>query len=116
MESIPLLDAQVDYQVNSLPGKITRAMDDIISSTQTTNQVYGGIVTGIVGAQLINILSGTIEDTDITAGDVLATVVGPALLTTTFAASRVARVSQSRSVLSGLTSGCVSDHESSSWL
>ena len=91
-ESIALLDSQVNYQVSALPGKINQAMEDIISGIQTTNNQYGGVVTAIAVGRLIRILAGTIEDTQITAGDVLATVVGPSLLSVSFAASRIARV------------------------
>ena len=91
-ESISLLDAQINYQVSTLPSKINQAMEDIISSIQTTNTQYGGIVTAIVVGRLIRILASTIEDTDITPGDVLATVVGNSIVSASFAASRVARV------------------------
>eukprot|EP00090_Calanus_glacialis_P008537 TRINITY_DN16886_c0_g1_i1.p1 TRINITY_DN16886_c0_g1~~TRINITY_DN16886_c0_g1_i1.p1 ORF type:complete len:269 (-),score=61.41 TRINITY_DN16886_c0_g1_i1:34-840(-) len=91
-ESIALLDAQVNYQVSALPGKINQAMEDITSGIQTTNQQYGGIVTAIAVGRLFRIFAGTVADTMITAGDVLATVVGPSLLSASFAASRVARI------------------------
>eukprot|EP00090_Calanus_glacialis_P008538 TRINITY_DN16886_c0_g1_i2.p1 TRINITY_DN16886_c0_g1~~TRINITY_DN16886_c0_g1_i2.p1 ORF type:complete len:147 (-),score=31.61 TRINITY_DN16886_c0_g1_i2:451-891(-) len=95
-ESIALLDAQVNYQVSALPGKINQAMEDITSGIQTTNQQYGGIVTAIAVGRLFRIFAGTVADTMITAGDVLATVVGPSLLSASFAASRVARVGAAR--------------------
>ena len=52
--------------MSALPGKINQAMEDIISSIQTTNTQYGGIVTAIVVGRLIRILASTIEDTQIT--------------------------------------------------
>jgi len=91
-ESIPLLDAQVEYQVAALPGKISQAMEDISNGIQETNHEYGGIVSAIVVGRVIRILSATIADTAITAGDVLLNVVGPAFLSASFAASRVARI------------------------
>ena len=38
--SITLLDSQINYQVSALPGKINQAMEDIISSIQSTNTQY----------------------------------------------------------------------------
>ena len=90
--SITLLDSQINYQVSALPGKINQAMEDIISSIQSTNTQYGGVVTAIVAGRLIRILASTIEDTQITTGDVLRTVIGNSLVSASFAASRVARV------------------------
>ena len=115
-ESITVLDSQVDYQLSALPGKINRAMEEIVGEKQTINQQYGGIVSAIVAGRLVRILGGTILDQQITAGDVLATVVGPSLLSASYAASRVARVCLFHTVFTCATLLRISDQESSAWM
>ena len=111
-ESISMLDSQVEYQVASLPSKINQAMDDIISDIEMTNIRYAGIVAAIATGRLLRIYGAFIDDTNITPGDILSTVVGGPLLSASFAASRLARVKQKPLFELNEFLIFVSDHES----
>ena len=88
-ETLAVLDSQIEGDVYNLPDKIVRAGEDILADIRDTNHDYGSIVLLIALGRVIRIAGAVQGVTSITLETILGSVLGPDLISASFAASRV---------------------------
>jgi len=88
-ESLRIVDAQIDQDLNSLSIRINEVAQDILDDTNENNHQYGSIVGLIALGRVIRLFGSAQSVTAITILNLLETVVGPVFTTASYAASRV---------------------------
>ena len=84
-----MLDAKIEEDIYKLPDKIVTAGEDILTDIRDTNHDYGSIVLLIALGRVIRIAGAVQGVTAITLETILGSVLGPDLISASFAASRV---------------------------
>ena len=88
-ETLAVLDAKIEEDIYKLPDKIVTAGEDILTDIRDTNHDYGSIVLLIALGRVIRIAGAVQGVTSITLETILGSVLGPDLISASFAASRV---------------------------
>ena len=88
-ETLAVLDSKIEEDIYNLPDKIVRAGEDILADIRDTNHDYGSIVLLIALGRVIRIAGAVQGVTSITLETILGSVLGPDLISASFAASRV---------------------------
>ena len=91
-ETLEVLDTKIDDLIYDLPGKITTAGEDILTNIRDTNHDYGSIIVLITLGRVIRIAGAVQGVTTATLSTILGSVLGPSLISASFAASRVSRL------------------------
>ena len=87
-----MLDSKIEEDIYNLPDKIVTAGEDILADIRDTNHDYGSIVLLITLGRVIRIAGAVQGVTTVTLETILGTVLGPSLISASFAASRVNRL------------------------
>ena len=91
-ETLAVLDSMIEEDIYNLPDKIVTAGEDILADIRDTNHDYGSIVLLITLGRVIRIAGAVQGVTTVTLETILGTVLGPSLISASFAASRVNRL------------------------
>ena len=91
-ETLGVVDTMIEAEIYSLPDKITSAGEDILDNIRDTNHDYGSIVSLIALGRVIRIAGATQGLTSVTLSTFLGSVLGPSLLSVSFAASRISKL------------------------
>jgi len=91
-ESLRIVDAQIDQDLDSLSIRINEVAQDILDDTNENNHQYGSIVGLIALGRVIRLFGSAQSVTAITILNLLETVVGPVFTTASYAASRVEKL------------------------
>ena len=91
-ETLAVLDSKIEEDIYNLPDKIVTAGEDILADIRDTNHDYGSIVLLITLGRVIRIAGAVQGVTTVTLETILGTVLGPSLISASFAASRVNRL------------------------
>ena len=85
------LDKHVNYQLASLPGKISTAAADIVSSRRKSNARLINVAAGIAIGRILREAGANLNDETITVGDVLDTA-GASVSSAAYAGARAVQV------------------------
>ena len=91
-ETLAVLDSKIEEDIYNLPDKIVTAGEDILDGIRDNNHDYGSIVLLISLGRVIRIAGGVQGVTSVTLETILGSVLGPSLISASFAASRVNRL------------------------
>ena len=91
-ETLAVLDSKIEEDIYNLPDKIVTAGEDILDGIRDSNHDYGSIVALISLGRVIRIAGAVQGVTSASLETILGTVLGPSLISASFAASRVNRL------------------------